>query len=184
MRCFLAFEIPENVKGYLSLASKSMAKTLSGVRWVKPEGQHITIHFFGEISEARVDEIKNTLRGCGPYDRIMTSLKAVDAFPDKRRPRVIVATLDEGVDIIRSIYHDIENRLSALGYEKEKRGFTPHITFGRMKMPVPILERDIIRLECPRFAIDRIVLFRSILGREGATYEPLFELNLRAVPQE
>jgi 2'-5' RNA ligase len=81
-----------------------------------------------------------------------------------------------------SIYHDIENRLTALGYEREKRVYTPHITFGRMKIPAPILERDIVRLECPRFAIDRIVLFKSILGREGAIYEPLFELNLRAVP--
>ncbi len=183
MRCFLAFEIPADVKGCLSRASRSMAKTLPGVRWVKPEGQHITIHFFGEISEAKAEEIKDVLRACGPYDHVVTSLKAVDAFPDKRRPRVIVATLDEGVDIIRSIYHDIENRLAALGYEKEKRGYAPHITFGRMKMPAPILERDIVRLECPRFTIDRIVLFKSNLGREGATYEPLFELNLRAVPQ-
>ena len=53
-----------------------------------------------------------------------------------------------------------------------------------MKIPAPILERDIVRLECPRFAIDRIVLFKSILGREGATYEPLFELNLTAVPHD
>ncbi len=183
MRCFLAFEIPASVKDYLTQVARSMAKTLPGVRWIKPEGQHITIHFFGEISDAQVEEIKDVLRACGPYDRVATSLKAVDAFPGKKRPRVIVATLDEGVDIIRSIYHDIENHLTALGYEKEKRGYAPHITFGRMKIPAPILERDIARLECPRFVIDRIVLFKSILGREGATYEPLFALNLRAVPQ-
>ncbi len=184
MRCFLAFEIPADVKEYLSQASGSQSQKIPGVRWVKPEGQHITLYFFGEVPDTRVEEIKNVLRQCGPYDRIMASLKTVDAFPDKRRPRVVVATLDEGVDIICSIYHDIVNRLTALGYQKEKRGYTPHITFGRMKQPAPILERDIVRLEYPRFAIDRIVLFKSILGREGATYEPLFELNLRPVPEE
>ncbi len=183
MRCFLAFEIPENIKECLSQASREMAKKIPGVRWVKPEGQHITIYFFGEISEESVEGIKRVLRECGPYERIMASLKAVDAFPGKKRPRVIVATLDEGVDIIRSIYHDIVNRLETMGYEKEKRGYTPHITFGRMKIPAPILERDIVDLKCPRFAIDRIVLFKSILGREGASYEPLFALNLTAVPE-
>lgn len=180
MRSFLAFEIPADIKEHLSKVSKVMAKTLPGVRWVKPEGQHITVRFFGEISEARVQEIKDVLAECGPYDRIQASLKSIDAFPDKGRPRVIVATIDEGVDIIRSIYHDIENRLTVLGYDREKRGFTPHITFGRVKTPAPLLARDIISLECPRFAIERIVLFKSILGREGAVYEPLFEIKLGA----
>ncbi len=183
MRCFLAFEIPADVKECLAGVSRAMAKTMPGVRWVKPEGQHITIHFFGEISEEKAEEIQDVLKGCGPYEKVMASLKAVDAFPGKKRPRVIVATLDEGVDIIRSIYHDIVDRLTALGYEEEKRGYTPHITFGRMKIPAPILERDIVRLECPRFAIDRIVFFKSILGREGATYEPLFTVHFKAVPQ-
>ena len=180
MRSFLAFEIPADVKKYLSQVSKAMAKTVPGVRWVKPEGQHITIKFFGEISETRAQEIGNVLEACGPYGPVEASLKCIDAFPDKRRPRVIVAAIDEGVDIIRSIYHDIENRLTALGYEKEKRGFTPHITFGRMKTPAPLLERDILPLECPRFAIERIILYKSTLGSQGATYEPLFEKKLGA----
>jgi len=180
MRSFLAFEIPREVKRRLSEVSITMARTLPGVRWVRPEGQHITIRFFGEISEARAQEIKDILGVAGPYRRVEASLKCIDAFPDKRKARVIVATIDEGVDIIRSIYHDIENRLTALGYEREKKGFTPHITFGRMKVPAPLLERDTLPLECPRFTIERIILYRSILGREGATYEPLFEKKLGA----
>jgi len=178
MRSFLAFEIPPEVKAYLSQVSKAMAKNVPGVRWVRPEGQHITIRFFGEISDARAREIKDGIGAAGPYPGVEATLKGIGAFPDRRRPRVIVATLDEGVDIIRSIYHDIENRLTALGYEREKRGFTPHITFGRMKMPAPLLERDTPPLECPRFAIERIILYKSILGREGATYEALFEKKL------
>jgi RNA 2',3'-cyclic 3'-phosphodiesterase len=184
MRVFLALEIPAEVKDYLSKVSKAMGKTVPGVRWVKPEGRHITLWFFGETSEERTREIIDVLRSCGPYTRIGTTLKAIDAFPGKKRARVIVATLDEGVDIIRSIYHDIGNRLATLGYEKEKRDFTPHITFGRMKTPAPVLERDIALPECPRFTIERIVLYKSILAREGATYEPLLEVKLTDVPDK
>ena len=178
MRSFLAFEIPGDVKEYLSQVSSAMAKTLRGVRWVRPEGQHITVKFFGEISEDRAEEVKKILASCGPYGPVETSLKGIDAFPDKRRPRVIVATVEEGVDIMRSIYHDIENRLSMQGFEKEKRGFTPHITFGRTKLPAPLLERDIVPLEGRRFTIDNIVLYKSILGREGAAYVPLYVKKL------
>ncbi len=181
MRSFLAFEIPPEVKEYLSSVSKAMARSIPGVRWVRPEGQHITIRFFGEISETRAREIKDIIGPAGPYPGVEATLKGIDAFPHRRKARVIVATLDEGVDIIRLIYHDIENRLTALGYEREKRGFTPHITFGRIKVPAPLLERDIPPLECPPFAIERIILYKSILGREGATYEPLFEKRLGGV---
>jgi len=180
MRSFLAFEIPPEVKAYLSQVSRVMAKTVPGVRWVRSEGQHITIRFFGEISEAQARELQDIVGAAGPYPGVEATLKRIDAFPDRRRPRVIVATLDEGVDIIRAIYHDIENRLTALGYEREKKGFTPHITFGRMKAPAPLLERDTPPLECPRFAIERIILYKSILGSQGATYEPLFGKELGA----
>lgn len=180
MRSFLAFEIPDDIKQYLSQVSSAMAKTVRDVRWVKPEGQHITIKFFGEITDTKAQEVRGMLASCGPYSPIGTSLKDIDAFPGKRRPRVIVATMEEGVDIIRSIYHDIEDRLTVLGFDREKRGFTPHITFGRMKIPSPLLERDIATLEKRRFTIENIVLYKSILAREGATYVPLFEKRLDA----
>ncbi len=180
MRSFLAFEIPADIKRYLSEVSSEMSKTVRGARWVKPEGQHITIKFFGEITDTKAKEIKDMLASCGPYSPIGTSLKDIDAFPGRRRPRVIVATMEEGVDIIRSIYHDIEDRLTVLGFDREKRDFTPHITFGRIKVPAPLLERDIANLEKRRFTIDNIVLYKSILAREGATYVPLFQKKLDA----
>ncbi|MEN6617294.1 MAG: 2'-5' RNA ligase family protein, partial [Syntrophorhabdus sp.] len=79
MRVFLALEIPTEVKDYLSNVSKEMAKTLPGVRWVKPEGRHITLWFFGETSEERVREIIDVIKSCGPYTRARASLKNIDA---------------------------------------------------------------------------------------------------------
>ena len=178
MRSFLAFEIPADIKQYLSEISSTMSKTIHGVRWVRPQGQHITIKFFGDITENKAEEIRNTIDSCGPCGSVEASLKGIDGFPDKRRPRVIVATIEEGVDIIRSIYHDIENCLVVMGFEKEKRFFTPHITIGRTKTPLPLLERDIAVLDGRRFTIENIIMYKSVLGREGAAYTPLYEKNL------
>ena len=95
------------------------------------------------------------------------------------RPRVIVVTFQEGVDNVKAIFHDIESRLLAVGHSRrEKRGFTPHITLGRVKDAVPLLKKNILPLEEKRFVLDNLVLYQSTLTREGAIYTPLKEIKL------
>jgi RNA 2',3'-cyclic 3'-phosphodiesterase len=180
MRAFFAFEISASVKEYIQEVIKGMASRVTGVRWVKSDGQHITLKFLGEIEETMANNIKNRLASLeniyGPFE---ATIKAVDAFPNKRRARVIVVTLEKGVDISKAIFHDIEDALSTLGIEKEERDFTPHITLGRKKEPGPLLERDIPGLDEMGFIIDRLVLFRSTLTPGGAIYTPVWEIDFK-----
>jgi 2'-5' RNA ligase len=177
MRAFLAFEISAPVKEYLQGVIRGMASRITGVRWVKSDGQHITLKFFGEIEETMANSMKERLaRLENIYSPFEATVKGVDAFPNKRRVRVIVVTLEKGVDIAKAISHDIEDVLSTLGIEEEKRDFTPHITLGRKKEPAPLLERDIPGLDEMSFIIDRLVLFRSTLTPQGAMYTPVWEI--------
>lgn len=179
MRAFLAFEIPEDVKEYLKGLSRMMARTVEGVRWVKDEGIHVTVKFFGEIEEERVREAGLALSHIPErYEAVETSISAIGAFPDRKRARVIIVTMEKGVDKLRSIFDDIDRSLSRLGIEKESRAFTPHLTLGRRKIPAPLLERDIPELEKKQFTMNRIVLFQSTLTREGSIYTPKWALIL------
>ncbi len=178
MRMFLAMELPRPVKEYLESAVKRISPGARGVKWVRPEGMHVTLKFFGEIDETRVREIESVLDGIGMvHGPVQASLKAIDAFPGLARPRVIVVTFEEGVDNMKAIFHDIEGRLSTIGVEKEERAFVPHVTLGRVKDPSSLRERAWPVLEKRRFAVDRLVLFRSTLTREGAFYTPLKEVK-------
>jgi 2'-5' RNA ligase len=181
MRAFLAFEISVPVKEYLQGIILGMASRITGAKWVKNDGQHITLKFFSEIEETMANNMKERLARLeniyGPFE---ATTKGVDAFPNKRRARVIVVNLEKGVDISRAIFHDIEDTLSTLGIEKEKRDFTPHITLGRNKEPTPLLERDIPGLEEMSFVIDRLVLFRSTLTPQGAIYAPVWEIGFKS----
>jgi 2'-5' RNA ligase len=185
MRAFLAFEISAPVKEYLQGVVRVMASRVTGVRWVKSEDRHITVKFFGEIEEAMAKSIREKLSGLeskfGPFE---ATIKGVDAFPNKRRVRVIVVALEKGVDIAKTIFHDIEDVLSTLGIEGEKRDFTPHITLGRRKEPAPLLERDIPGLDEMSFVIDRLVLFRSTLTPQGAIYAPVWEIVFKGGERE
>lgn len=185
MRVFLALEISPSVKEYLQGIIKIMASRITGVRWVKSEGQHITLKFFGELDEAMVENIRTRLLSIeDKFEPFETTIKGIDAFPNKRRARVIVITLEKGVDIAKAIFNDIEVALLPLGFEGEKRDYTPHITLGRKKEQSPILERDIPDLNGMGFIVDRLVMFRSTLTPQGAIYSPLWEIGFKSRKSE
>jgi RNA 2',3'-cyclic 3'-phosphodiesterase len=182
MRAFLAIEISKEVKQYLKTVIKAMAPYADGVRWVNEAGQHITIKFFGEIDEDTVQAVQDALQHMEKkYAPFTATIKGVDAFPDRRRPRVIVITLENGIDNIMHLYNDIEESVSALGIEREKRSYTPHITLGRRKVPAPLTDKALVKLEGMSFNVDSIVLFKSTLRPEGAVYTPVWEIKLGAV---
>jgi len=185
LRVFLALEISPSVKEYLQGIIKIMASRITGVRWVKSEGQHITLKFFGELDEAMVENIRTRLLSIDDkFEPFEATIKGIDAFPNKRRARVIVVTLEKGVDIAKAIFNDIEVALLPLGFEGEKRDYTPHITLGRKKEQSPILERDIPDLNGMGFIVDRLVMFRSTLTPQGAIYSPLWEIGLKSRKSE
>ncbi len=179
MRAFIAFEVSKEIKTYLQSLSGSMSSKVEGVKWVKQDGMHLTLKFFGEIETARAMAFRDLLSGLGGlYGPVRASLRNIDAFPDRRRARVVVMTLEKGVDILRVIFNDIEEKLSVAGIEREGRSFTPHFTLGRKRQPGPLLEKDIPVVEKKEFELNRIVLFASRLTQEGAVYTPQWEIIL------
>lgn len=180
MRAFLAFPIPPEVKRYLNGVAKRMASRVEGVKWVGEEGQHITVKFFGDLDDGLAREMETTLSPIGlSYGPFPVNLQRIDAFPGRKRARVIVVTLSQGVDNIGTIFHAIESFLSALGVEKEERNLIPHITLGRRRVPAPLLERDVPDLDEVSFSIDRLVLFRSTLTPKGPIYDRVWEIPLK-----
>ncbi|MCX8022747.1 MAG: RNA 2',3'-cyclic phosphodiesterase [Syntrophorhabdaceae bacterium] len=180
MRAFLAIGLPDEIKVYLGKISGHIGKYVEGVKWVNREGQHITLKFLGEIEEKAVWGIKEALSFIGmKYRPFKASLGSIDGFPDKKRTRVIVIRLENGVDKICDIYNDIENSVGTLGFEKEDRPFTPHITLGRRKTPAPLLEKACIETERLFFDVDSIVLFKSTLRPDGAVYTPLWKMEFK-----
>jgi len=185
VRAFLALEVSAPVKEYLQGIIQFMAPKVTGVRWIKSDGQHITVKFFGEIDETTANGIREKLslieRKFEPFE---ASIKDIDAFPNKRRARVIVVSLEKGVDIAKAIFHDIEAALLHLGFESEKRDFTPHVTLGRKREPSPLLERDLPSLNNMSFVIDRLILLRSTLTPQGAIYSPVWEIEFKGRKSE
>ena len=63
MRTFLAFEVCSSVYQNIAKMTQHLKSIDSGVRWVKPENTHVTIHFFGEVDEVNIDGLES-IRHC------------------------------------------------------------------------------------------------------------------------
>lgn len=180
MRMFLAFEMPAPIVDYLTKVMDGLARRVEGVRWVKNEGIHITVKFLGEVAESKIAPMHEALELLGDmYAPIRTTLDRIDAFPNKRRARVIVVTLHQGVEAMQTIFSEVEERLDAvMEIEREERAYLPHLTLGRRKVPKPFPNGDVPDIQRKEFMVEHLVLFKSTLTSGGAIYTPLWKIKL------
>ncbi len=179
MRTFLALELPRPIVAYLTQVTERLSRMTPGVRWVRNEGIHITLKFFGEVEESMPDRIRQealpVVSRTAPF---RASLKEIDAFPNTRRARVVVVSLEEGVTEMRQLFEALDPGFSRLGFEREARPFLPHVTLGRKKVPAPFPDGDPFPLERKEFMVEQAVLFKSTLTPGGAVYAPLWKIKL------
>jgi RNA 2',3'-cyclic 3'-phosphodiesterase len=180
MRMFLAFEMPPSIIDYLSGVRESLARRVEGVRWVKNEGIHITVKFLGEVAESNVIPMREALEPIGKiHPPIPATLDKLDAFPNRRRARVVVVTLSQGVETMQTIFSEVEERLDAvMEIEREERAYLPHLTLGRRKVPKPFPNGDVPDIQRKEFVVEHLVLFNSTLTPGGAVYTPLWKIKL------
>jgi 2'-5' RNA ligase len=176
LRLFLAVDIPEGVRNDLDSSVEPLRALLPEARWAHPEGWHVTVKFLGGVRPRLVEWVEREAESAAGAAAIFrSSLTGVGAFPSARRARVLWAGLDDGAGVLASLATALDEAMER-EFAKEKRVFTPHLTLARMAGPAPIPPKLLeARLPAATFAIDRLVLYRSHLGRPSARYEPLAE---------
>ncbi len=181
MRLFIGVSLLENQRVEVRRLQQRLQLYLDEVRWVSPEGMHITLKFLGETDPGLLPAITEAIRRAAKnWAGFEFRLRGLGVFPGQSRARVIWAGIQEGYTEIETLNSRLETELGSPDFPKESRPFHPHLTLGRAGSPLP---RDLIALALNRekeFAtplgkIDRIVLFRSHLARQGAKYESVYE---------
>ncbi|HVX87585.1 MAG TPA: RNA 2',3'-cyclic phosphodiesterase [Gemmatimonadales bacterium] len=182
VRCFAALALPESAREALARAIAPFRDRNWPVRWVPVEGAHVTLKFYGEVNEDRVDAIAESLdyaaEGIGVLPLALTGF---GALPRPERARVFFAAV-EAPPALELMQDRIETRAEALDHPGEGTVFHPHVTIGRVRegMRVPQAEAGEL-FAAPLhagFTVDRVVLYRSTLGPGGAQYSPLHEARL------
>lgn len=180
LRLFVALAIPREVKETLAALRGELEPGLPALRWVRPEGIHLTLAFLGEVAENRLETIRTALAGClGELAPMELETEGVGVFPHLRAPRVFWVGIPRPPAMLPRLQRQVEEALAGLGFQPEGRAFRPHLTIGRFRRSLrrnelglleTVLERD-VRRPFGLIPVQRLSLFRSTLLPAGAVYE-------------
>ncbi|MCS7280478.1 MAG: RNA 2',3'-cyclic phosphodiesterase [Desulfobacterota bacterium] len=177
MRAFIALDLPDRVKTYLQTVIRTLSEKEEETRWVKSGNQHLTLKFLGEIEEGLKEKIIAVLKSSTQgFPSVRVRLNRIEGFPDSKKARVVVITLAYGVDELKKLFEILEEGLSKIGFEKERREFVPHITLGRRKIAKALPGN--IRIEPIEFVLEDLVFYKSTLTQNGPIYEPIWKVKL------
>ncbi len=187
LRAFIAVEIPLVIRQTVHNVTSNLRKgTGSLIRWVPTENMHLTLKFLGDISPANVDMLTQMMRAeADHFNCFEFHLIGLGSFPSAKRPRVIFIGIQAPAGLV-ALHRGIESASRRLGYESEERGFSPHLTIGRVKQNVTTSEQQIIRraLEETKIdslgtaRVDSVHLYKSDLKPTGSVYTRLFSAPL------
>ncbi|MGA9099472.1 MAG: RNA 2',3'-cyclic phosphodiesterase [Methanotrichaceae archaeon] len=178
IRSFVAVDIPAGMRDDIARIQREIAT--EGLRLVRPELVHVTLKFLGNVPEEQIERIAETLRSIrsAPFD---ASLKGMGSFPG-RSIRVVWLGLEGNFP---ALYQAVENALAPFGFERDKRGFSPHVTLGRVKSPSTEVSKQISRkisqigdVDLGSFPVDHFLLKKSTITSGGPIYEDLAEFSL------
>lgn len=184
IRTFVAVRIPDGIRDRIAKLQAELRKHGADVKWVRPESIHMTLKFLGDVEETRMEEIGEAVEKA--VERIhpfTVSVNGTGTFPNDQRPRVLWVGVDQGNEELVDMAKKIEDSLSVLGFKKEGRRYSAHLTMGRVRSPRRIGETvDAIHalgFSGGAFRIEEVCVMKSDLKSTGAVYTALKTIKLR-----
>ncbi len=182
-RLFAAIKIHPSAR-YISLLNEiSSSLRHERIKWVEPENMHLTLKFFGETDENQIPGITKALEKAVAQSKPFT-LKIVNTgiFGSRYDPKVIWFGI-EMHDELKNLAKNIFDELGKSGWQKDSQNFVPHLTIARIKeLKDKTLFQQILSkynaLEIQDENVTEIILYESILRREGPLYVDVFSGKL------
>lgn len=178
IRCFVAVDMPESLREGIGRIEEELR--LPGIRLVKPEQAHVTLKFLGDVGEDQIEDISSALRKV-EVESFACRARGMGAFPG-RTIRVIWLGLQGDFG---ELHQKVEDALNQLGFDREGRKFSPHVTLGRVSKPnaettsrISSKIAQLAEIDLGSFSIDSFLLKKSTLLRGGPLYEDLAEFHL------
>jgi 2'-5' RNA ligase len=182
LRTFIAVEVPDTLKDKIARIEEEL-KGAGAANWVNPWAVHLTLKFLGYVEEEKIKEIEREMdaaaMGVKPFK---IRVEGLGGFPSPASPRVVWIGVPQSPEL-RRLNQRLEERMSLLGFEKEERPFSPHLTICRVKKPsegTKIAGRlKGVAIEPEDFMADSMILFKSELKKDGAVHTPIRVIKFR-----
>lgn len=189
VRTFIAIELDQETRHALYRIQEVLKIERAGrhVRWVAPEGIHLTLKFLGGVDAGMLPAIQQaTAQASAGTPRFSLGISGLGAFPNARRPNVIWVGMTGDVQAAEQLADRIDAACASLGFPREIRPFNPHLTLGRVKRDARLGDQQFVgemvaKVEVGQLAklqVEQVCVIKSDLGPGGAKYTRLYAVPL------
>ena len=199
IRAFLAVELSQELRVELADFQQKLKQSIepevnrnTRISWVQPAKIHLTIKFLGDLDEQVLDPLLSTVeQAIGSQSSVNVPLERLGAFPRPYRPRVLwvgpTENWERGAEGARvtELHGAIEQACEGLGFLRETKPFSPHLTLARIRMGerqvgVALAKAGMLdrQLSLGALAVESVVLMKSDLKPTGSVYTKLWVVRL------
>jgi len=200
IRTFLAIELPQELRAELAALQQELKQRIEPemkrevrISWVQPNKMHLTIKFLGDMDEQVIDPLLGAIeQAMGSQLSVNVPFERIGAFPRPQSPRVLWAgppeSWERGVDgkRVAEIHSAIEQACEGVGFLREAKPFSPHLTLARIKAgeclvggvltKSGVMDRPLL---LGSLMMESVVLMKSELQPTGSVYTKLGDVMLK-----
>jgi RNA 2',3'-cyclic 3'-phosphodiesterase len=182
-RLFAAIKIHPSDR-YISIFNEiSSSLRHERIKWVEPDNMHLTLKFFGETDEEQIPAINLALANAVAKSKPFSfKIANTGIFGSHYDPKVIWFGIEKQSEL-DSLAKNIFSELGKSGWQPDRQNFVPHLTIGRIKeiKDKPLFQQIMSKYNTLEIQVENvveIVLYESILLREGPVYKKVFSFKL------
>jgi 2'-5' RNA ligase len=176
-RVFCAIEIPAEIRQRISQHAQKLHEALPDVQasWTKADNIHLTLKFFGNISQQQVlktsEAAARAVNGLGSFT---IHVDGAGSFPPRGPAKVLWIGIGDPTGKLIQLQQNFESECEREGFPKEARAFHPHLTVARLRSTrgarTLAEQHKQLGFESGEVPVSSLVLFRSELSSKGSTY--------------
>ena len=181
VRSFISIDLEDRqVLSRIASILSSLQALGGDLKPVEGENIHLTLKFLGNVSTSRLAEVRSSLQQL-TFPSFTAEIKGAGAFPNLKHMNVIWVGVNEGWTHVEQIYEQVEKFMSGVGFRRENRPFSPHITIarvrsGRKRDEIANFLQHLIEEHFGTITVDKVRLKQSILSSLGPKYSTLLEI--------
>lgn len=157
------------------------------VRWTPPDDMHVTVKFLGEVEDGRINGVMAALElAAGQCSGFDLRVAGAGCFPPRGAVRIVWAGVEDPAGAAARCADAVESALEAVGFAREARRFSPHITVGRVGQDRSLgrLRRAVesVTVSPEALEVEALHLMASVRSPRGARYETVATWRLTGPP--
>jgi 2'-5' RNA ligase len=177
IRVFLAIPLDTTILNSIETIQQQLRPDMPEIRWAARDNLHLTLHFFGDITEENLEIAAKIVVSVGSlFSPFFLTFTGLGAFPSPDRAKVIWIGIKSAE--VRKLHSLLQKHFALTGFPTDDRPFQPHITIGRSNRQAGHILSHQHHNVAGNMRVAKLTLYESRLQPSGAVHCPRHTVRL------